>query len=173
VRRSGPVILLHGGDQRPADRRLSAFVADVVALIDVQGAGRVDLVGHSLGAHVASAVAQRLPDRVDRQVLDEPPAPGRDTGRRMFTGRADLLGGVGMTVRRSAVDRATLRSVIRELQRPHPDWWADLSSIRAHTLVVAGGSRSHIPQPLLAEITAEVPDARLVTIDAGPPGAQP
>jgi pimeloyl-ACP methyl ester carboxylesterase len=54
------------GARPPAvdDYHIDALVADVLAVADVQGMGRFDLVGHDWGAVVAWAVAARHPLRV-------------------------------------------------------------------------------------------------------------
>jgi pimeloyl-ACP methyl ester carboxylesterase len=48
------------------------LAGDVLAVLDAAGAERADLVGHSLGAHVALLVAARWPDRVRRVVAIGP-----------------------------------------------------------------------------------------------------
>jgi pimeloyl-ACP methyl ester carboxylesterase len=58
----------HGLPDGPDDEgayRLEEYVADVEAVIDALGEPRVALWGYSSGAHVAAAVAGRVPDRVD------------------------------------------------------------------------------------------------------------
>ncbi len=45
---------------------------DVLAALDAAGVERADLVGHSLGAHLALLVAARWPDRVGRVVAAAP-----------------------------------------------------------------------------------------------------
>jgi pimeloyl-ACP methyl ester carboxylesterase len=49
---------------RRRDYRMSELVADVGALIDASGAGRVHLVGHDWGAAVAWAAAAEMPERL-------------------------------------------------------------------------------------------------------------
>ncbi len=58
----------HGLSDRPDDEaayRLKEYAADVEALIDALEAPSVALWGYSSGAHVAAAVAEHIPDRVD------------------------------------------------------------------------------------------------------------
>jgi pimeloyl-ACP methyl ester carboxylesterase len=45
--------------------------------------------------------------------------------------------------------------------------WDALATIAVPTLVVGGGSASHVPQDLLAEVAERIPDGTLVTVEAG------
>jgi esterase len=55
-----------------ADYTIAQHVADVIAYIEALGAGRVDLMGHSRGGHIAFRVAQQRPDLLRHLVLAEP-----------------------------------------------------------------------------------------------------
>jgi pimeloyl-ACP methyl ester carboxylesterase len=46
-----------------------------------------------------------------------------------------------------------------------PEWWDRLPRITAPTLVVGGGSTSHIPQEELKALSKLIPGCRLVTIE--------
>lgn len=46
-------------------------------------------------------------------------------------------------------------------------WWDGLSAIKASTLVIGGGPSSHVPAERLVAVCAEIPDAELITINAG------
>lgn len=62
----------HGDSDQPADEAaysLDAFAADVVALADVMGWDRFDLLGHSMGGMVAQVLVLDRPERVERLVL--------------------------------------------------------------------------------------------------------
>jgi pimeloyl-ACP methyl ester carboxylesterase len=62
----------HGESDRPHDPSAygrGRMAADVLALIDHVGLRRVHLVGYSMGAHVALAVALQAPGRIDHLVL--------------------------------------------------------------------------------------------------------
>jgi pimeloyl-ACP methyl ester carboxylesterase len=50
---------------------IAQHVADVIGFIEAMG-GRVDLMGHSRGGHIAFRVAQQRPDLLRRLVLAEP-----------------------------------------------------------------------------------------------------
>ncbi len=49
----------------------------------------------------------------------------------------------------------------------NPVWWEDLSLISARTLVIAGGTDSHLPQDQIASLADRISGATLVTIHAG------
>jgi pimeloyl-ACP methyl ester carboxylesterase len=158
----------HGGSGRSAEYPLAGYRDDVAGLLDRLGIDRVSIVGHSLGAHTASLIAQEQPGRVTRLVLEEPPAPPRADGARpgmsmaRFTVPALLL----LTVRRGHDPRA-VGSAVRQLRAPDPQWWERLKSITAPTLVISGGPSSHLSPDRLAEVAQTIPDARLATIPVG------
>lgn len=66
--------------ERPADLpayRISALVADAVALIDALADGRAHVVGHDWGGVIAWELAAREPTAVDRLAILNAPHPGR------------------------------------------------------------------------------------------------
>jgi putative intracellular protease/amidase len=65
----------HGGSSRTHAYPLAGFRDDIVGLLDALALDRVALVGHSLGAHTASLIAQQQPGRISHLVLEEPPVP--------------------------------------------------------------------------------------------------
>jgi pimeloyl-ACP methyl ester carboxylesterase len=74
---------------RPRSRRayrLDELVADVVALVDAAGAGRVHLVGHDWGGGVAWMVAATRPDRLRTLTIVSAPHP-RAVVKAMLTSR--------------------------------------------------------------------------------------
>ncbi|HZF44410.1 MAG TPA: alpha/beta hydrolase [Sphingomonadaceae bacterium] len=60
---------------READYRIDRLVADVLALADALGWGRITLAGHDWGGAVAWATALGHPDRVARLVIANAPHP--------------------------------------------------------------------------------------------------
>jgi pimeloyl-ACP methyl ester carboxylesterase len=64
-------------------------------------------------------------------------------------------------------DWRVLDAVVRQRNHPDPAWWEDLNLICAHTLVIAGGTGSHLPQDQIVALAGRIPDAMLVTINAG------
>lgn len=63
----------HGGSPRGEDYLVVDYVADVVRLVRESLTRPVVIVGHSLGAMVAAAVAAELPQFVRGIVLEDPP----------------------------------------------------------------------------------------------------
>jgi pimeloyl-ACP methyl ester carboxylesterase len=62
----------HGHSTRaPLDTSRTAFVADVVRVIETEALGPVSLVGQSMGAHTAMLTAASRPDLVERLMLLE------------------------------------------------------------------------------------------------------
>jgi pimeloyl-ACP methyl ester carboxylesterase len=158
----------HGGSARAASYPLTAFHDDVLGLLNALGLHRIALVGHSLGAYVASCVAQSDPTRVQRLVLEElspPPRDARPVRHMHRIDQAKLALAALLRVRR--FDPAAITSVVAQLGVPDPRWWEQLSSITAETLVISGGLTSHVSPQRLSDVARAMPRARLVTIPAG------
>ena len=89
-------------DGKGRDYTVAQHVADVIGFIETLGVGRVHLMGHSRGGHIAFRVAQLRPDLLHRIVLAEPggdldasllppDAPARTTMRSMATAAAEKI----------------------------------------------------------------------------------
>lgn len=63
----------HGGSGRAESYLVTDYVADVVHFVRQEIAAPVVIVGHSLGAMIAAAVAAELPEFVRAVVLEDPP----------------------------------------------------------------------------------------------------
>jgi pimeloyl-ACP methyl ester carboxylesterase len=74
---------------------------------------------------------------------------------------------VGILTRSRDFELRAVVSIIRQLSRPDPDWWAQLGGVRQPTLILSGGPTSCIPPQRLAEVTAAIAGARLTTIPVG------
>ena len=93
--------------------------ADVAGLIEALKLSRPVLVGHSMGAETAVAVAALYPDLVRAAVLEDPPWPGRFWGstpeerdERAAQWRAEIL---------AHKDRSK-EALIAQARDQHPDW---------------------------------------------------
>ena len=63
----------HGGSGRAAGYLVTDYVADAVRFVREEMAAPIVILGHSLGAMVAAAVAAEVPDVVRGVVLEDPP----------------------------------------------------------------------------------------------------
>lgn len=155
----------HGGSAWTGDYRLDSVQRDVVSVLDLLDIAEFDLIGHSLGAHIAALLAGRRPDRVRKLVLEDPPPPPRSgPSRQPRRVLSWFLAAQGLV--RRGFDRHMVPQILTQLRAPDPLWWDGLSAIKAPTLVI-GGTRSHIPLERLEEVAAEIPHCDLLTIDTG------
>lgn len=146
----------HGSSSRPGHYSFAAMRDDVLALLDALALDRVVLVGHSMGAAVAWLLAMSEPQRVERLVVEDAPPPfGRETPvRQRPEGPLPF-------------DWDAIVAIAAEVDDPARRWWVHLPGLSVPALVVGGGPTSSIPQEVLAEAAALVPDCTLVTIPAG------
>lgn len=166
----------HGRSAHVPSYLFAEFGADLLALCDHLGLRRVDLVGHSLGGHAVSLVAQSRPALVRRLVLEEAPLPlraGEQCGaamRRLPT-PAELWHATTSLLRSPrpviAFDRSMTGPMLAQFRTPHPHWWDALSAITASTLVISGGPRGMVDPDRLRGALAVIPDAAAITIEAG------
>jgi pimeloyl-ACP methyl ester carboxylesterase len=116
------------------------------------------VIGHSMGGVAAYLLAEEEPELVGRLVVeDAPPLVPLDPPRPPARREEGELG----------FDWPVVPSIDAELNAPDPTWRERLSAVQAPTLVIGGGPSSHIAQDQLADLAERIPDARLVTIDAG------
>ena len=156
----------HGGSSRAGAYGLDEFGADVIGLLDHLELSEVDLVGHALGARVATLVSVEDPDRVGRLVLEDMPTPPRLVTPQVRR-RTSIAGTVRLLGKLRTFDRAATEPVVQQFRRPDQQWWRGLHSITAKTLLIHGGPLSHLPAGGLVEMTEIMADCRLVTIEAG------
>ena len=158
----------HGTSDRTADYALSSIRDDVVHLLAALDLRDVVLVGHSVGGYAALAAALQAPERIGRLVLEDLAAPPRETVRARPGDLLRLLSaGAGTLSGPRDYHLRAVASILRQLSRPDPDWWARLGQVRQPTLVLSGGPTSCIPPQRLADVTAAIHHARLSTIPVG------
>ena len=148
----------HGGSSQPGDYSLELMRSDVLGFLRTLKLEEVTLVGHSLGAEVAFLVAEAEPGLVRQLVLEEPPPPLPAIPPRVVPSKPSEP---------MPFDWRVLGAIARQRNHPDPAWWEDLNRITARTLVIAGGTDSHLPQDQIAALADRIPDAKLVTINAG------
>jgi esterase len=165
----------HGRSGRAPRYPLETFGTDAIRLLDQLQLEQVDLIGHSLGGHTALTLAERYPERVRRLLIEDTPVPPRDAsdGReveRQLTAKKILASaGVVRTVALALWRRFDLkmaRPTIATLRSPMPEWWAGMEQVSASVLLL-GGSRSHVPSSRLAMLAARLPRAELKVLDGG------
>jgi len=158
----------HATSARTTDYSLTSIRDDVLHLLDTLALQDVTLVGHSVGGYAALAAALHTPERVARLVLEDLAAPPQHAAPMSATGLLRVLAATaGILAQRRNYELRAVASIIHQLSRPDPRWWAQLAAVRTPTLILSGGPTSCIPPQRLADVTAAIPDARLTTIPVG------
>jgi (E)-2-((N-methylformamido)methylene)succinate hydrolase len=177
----------HGGSDDHDDLTLDRIARDGLAVADAAGAGRVVLVGFSMGARFALYLAALEPERVAGLVLvagcptGEIPLPAELLadwyGRQ---GDAERLADVMRSFSKNPVDAAVFDRFGREAARiplaalkatlesaSDASFSADLGSITAPALVIGGSDDGMFtPDLLRATVVEPLPRARFVLLDA-------
>ncbi len=148
----------HGLSDWPGTYSFAGFRDDLRAFIEALDLAGATVIGHSMGGAAAWLLAQQKPELVGRLVIEEAPAmvpldPPRGPAERPE-------GELGF-------DWPVVPDTNRDLNDPDPAWSAGYEHISVPALVIAGGPTSHVPQDQIAAMAARMPDAQLVTIDAG------
>jgi 3-oxoadipate enol-lactonase len=146
----------HGDSDWPGEYSFELMRDDVVAFAEALGLASVVLVGHSMGGAIAFSVALQFPDLVARLVVEDvaPPYPRDRPVQARPEGPLDFDWGV-------------VPPILAQVNEGDPATWAALSGLDVPTLLVAGGSASHIAQDKIAEAARRIPRSELVTIPAG------
>lgn len=146
----------HGASDWPGTYSFELMRDDVIGVLDDLDLHELALVGHSMGGTVAYLVAQAQPSRITRLVVEDAPPPFART-RPVPPRPAGEL----------SFDWAVVPAIIEEVNDPSLRWWTHLPDITAPTLLIGGGSTSHIPQEKLVDVARVVPRCTLITIPAG------
>src|SRR5262249_10358716 len=146
-----------GDSQRSGRYSFEAMRDDVLALVDLIGEERVDLIGHSMGATVAWLVTQKDPDRIAHLVVEDTPPPRRPAAP-VSVPRPD--GDPGY-------DWKALEAILAQVNDPDPTWWSNTSTVTVRTLMVAGGPTSPVSEQFFAEAAAMLANGTVVEIPVG------
>jgi 3-oxoadipate enol-lactonase len=147
-----------GESGRPGEYSFAAMCDDVLGLLDLIDAARVDVVGHSMGGSVAWLIAQAQPERVAHLVIEDSPLPKPGPAKMAVPARPAID---------PPYDWDALAAIVAELNDPDPQWWERIALISARTLMLAGGASSHVPQHLFDEALTLLRDGRLTEIPVG------
>jgi pimeloyl-ACP methyl ester carboxylesterase len=165
----------HGESDKPHDPAAyasSALIGDVLGIIDALQIRSVTLMGYSMGARLALSAAIRHPDRFSRLILGgigekifEPAQAGSAMGDAMHaqdpeTITEPLLRSFRHFADEQGEDRQALAACALASRDPFAP--ADVKTVRAQTLVVAG-SRDELAGST-EELAALIPGARAVTL---------
>ncbi len=148
----------HGQSSWPGEYSFELMVTDAIKVIDHLKIDTFDLIGHSLGGHLALLIAGRYPDRVHRLVVEDPPPPP-DTPIADLNAPTKPVGPVPFDWNVVALRRA--------IRNPDRDWWARLSAIRCPTLILGGGPTSHVDQNGLRDVAQHIATSRFIEVDVG------
>ncbi|MFG2111723.1 alpha/beta fold hydrolase [Streptomyces sp. NPDC048718] len=148
----------HGLSDHPGQYGFELFRDELGGFLKALGLAGATVVGHSMGGAAAYLLAQREPDLIGRLVLED---------AAVFFPLDPPRGPALPPEEPPGFDWAIVAAVDAELNAPEPAWLDELSAITAPTLVVGGGSGSHLPQEQLAWMARRIPGARHVTIEAG------
>jgi 3-oxoadipate enol-lactonase len=146
----------HRRSDRPGDYSVELMEADVRGFLDALELDRVDLIGHSMGGLVGYLLAGDYPERVGRLILEDVAAL-----------RPRERGALPRPEGELPYDWEMVLAIRRQIESPDPAWLERLGRITAKTLVIGGGSQSHVPQEWVAELARDIPGARMKTIEAG------
>lgn len=169
-----------GYGRSPAPAAPFTQLADLVAVLDDRGAGRVVLAGHSGAGGTALGLALAAPARVRALLLLAPglqdyPWPDDDPYNGKFAelyaagdreGLTDLglrtwaAAGADPAAREQARGAAAAFFRVGELERPDPPAWSRLGEVRAPAVVVTGDREYPMVARCAAEIAARIPACR-------------
>jgi pimeloyl-ACP methyl ester carboxylesterase len=147
----------HGRSSHPGAYSFELMRDDVIGFLGAVGVERCVLIGHSMGGTVAILLAETAPHLLTHLILEDVTAP-----RPGALERPPLAPPAEPT----PFDFAAVNAIRAQINDPDPAWWDGMATVDVPTLII-GGANSSIPQYLLAETVERMPDAGLVTIDAG------
>jgi pimeloyl-ACP methyl ester carboxylesterase len=150
-----------------AEYGLSAYTAFLLAFLDALGVQSVNLLGHSMGAQLAIAMAAKQPERVHKLVLVDSAGlprlePFWQAPIRMFGDASARHVRLLPLMMRLGARAVAGREGLRMLQKEHVS--NILKSLTMPTLVVWGSRDRVIPLEHGALMARHIPNARLAVI---------
>ncbi|MFD6204176.1 alpha/beta fold hydrolase [Streptomyces rubiginosohelvolus] len=148
----------HGLSDWPGRYSFEMFRDDLHAFLEARNLAGATVVGHSMGGVAAYLLAQREPGLIGRLIIeDAPPLLPLDPPRPpSVRPEGDL-----------DFDWPVVPDIDAQINDPDPAVRERFPEITVPTLVIGGGPDSHIDQEQLAQMVRAIPDAELVTVDAG------
>ena len=147
----------HGDSEWTKDYSLELMADDVAGFCEQVGILGAIVVGHSMGALTAYALAARRPDLIRLLVLEEMPPPDPAKPPRPLPRQHQPGDGH---------DWRAVIAVRRWRNAPPREWWDMADRIPAETLVISG-SKSHLPAKRLEELSHRLPHGHLASLDLG------
>ncbi|NMM92000.1 alpha/beta hydrolase [Rhodococcus sp. SRB_17] len=166
----------HGRSDRASSYLFEEFAEDVMDVCDHLEFDQVDVVGHSLGGHAASLIAQKRPAGVRKLVIEEAPIPLRaGDPEQVFTKKLpsipELWHATTSLVRHPraafSFDRSMTGSALEQFRRPDQQWWDRLPLIEADTLFLRGGLGGMVDPDRLSEVAATLRRCEVVSFRTG------
>jgi pimeloyl-ACP methyl ester carboxylesterase len=147
----------HGDSEWMKEYSFELMADDVAGFCEQVGILGAIVVGHSMGAITAYALAARRPDLIRLLVLEEMPPPDpakppRPMPRQHQPGEGH--------------DWRAVIAVHRWRNAPPPQWWGMAEQIPAETLVISG-SKSYLPGSRLEELSHRLPRGTFASVDRG------
>lgn len=148
----------HGGSARTSTYSFELMCEDLLHFANAMELERFTLIGHSMGGTVSYLFSETYPSRIERLIVEDTPPPFLQRPIEIPPEPSDPL----------PFDWPVVPAILQQLNEPNPDWWAQLTDIIVPTLIIGGGTSSHVPQNKLQEVSELIPNCELVTIeDAG------
>ncbi len=169
----------HGDSDKPHEAAAYAradMAGDLVALLDNLSVGRADVLGYSMGAHLAMGLALSHPERIDRLILGGVGGRVIDGGGPMAQSKMTMAEAMRIADPEAIPDK-TLKGFRRFADQEGSDRLAlaacsegagravtaeDFASIRTPSLIVAGALDDIAGDP--QRLADTFPDARSVTL---------
>jgi pimeloyl-ACP methyl ester carboxylesterase len=150
----------HGGSQWTHDYSFELMRDDVVRFMERLGILAAIVIGHSMGAVTAYALAANRPDLIRLLVLEEMPPPDPASPPKIYP-RGPAPG--------ANYDWRALIAVYRWRNAPPPVWWDFASQIQANTLMLSA-THSDFRQDRVQELSRRIPHANLASMNSNHDG---